>query len=94
MTCLEELMRGHTTQLEHFQSFINQLQTSVEYCEAILQRNKSLEILKGHQALIERCRGVLNAEKHNINKPLYTGNHKYTEDITRRHEDMNFIFEW
>ena len=31
--------RGHATQLEHFQLSINQLQTSVKYCEAILQRN-------------------------------------------------------
>ena len=28
-----------------------------------------------HQALIERCRGVLSAEKDNINKPLYTALH-------------------
>ena len=67
--------RGHTTQLEHFQSSINQLKTSVEYCEAILKRNKSVEILQVHQALIERCRGLLNAEKRNINRPLYTALH-------------------
>jgi len=53
--------RGHATQLEHFKSSINQLQTSVKYCEAILQRNKSVEILQVHQALIERCRGLLHA---------------------------------
>ena len=67
--------RGHATQLEHLQSSINQLQTSVEYCEAILQRNKSVEILQVYQALIERCRGLLNAEKRNINKPLHTTLH-------------------
>ena len=67
--------RGHATQLEHLQSSINQLQTSVEYCEAILQRNKSVEILQVHQALIERCRGLLNAEKSNINKPLHASLH-------------------
>jgi len=67
--------RGHATQLEHFQSSINQLQTSVEYCEAILQRNKSVEILQVHQALIERCKGLLNAEKRNINKPFHTALH-------------------
>ena len=67
--------RGHATQLEHFQSSINQLQTSVEYCKAILQRNKSVEILQVHQALIERCRGLLNVEKRNLHKPLHTAVH-------------------
>ena len=67
--------RGHATQLEHFKFSINQLQTSVNYCEAILQRNKSVEILQVHQALIERCRGLLHAEKRNINKPLHTALH-------------------
>ena len=28
-----------------------------------------------HQALIERCRGLLSAEKRNINKPLHTALH-------------------
>ena len=68
----EREKRGHTTQLEHFQSSINQLQLSVEHCDAILQRNRSLEILQVHQALIERCRGLLDAEKRSIDKPLYT----------------------
>jgi len=67
--------RGHATQLEHFQSSINQLQTSVEYCEAILQRNQSVEILQVHQTLIEWCRGLLTAEKGNIHKPLHTALH-------------------
>ena len=67
--------KGHKTQLEYLQSSINQLQISVEYCEAILQRNKSVEILQVHQALSERCKGLLNAEKSNINKPLHTALH-------------------
>jgi len=70
--------RSHATQLEHFQLSINQLQTSVEYCEAILDRNKSVEILQVHKGLIERCRGLLNAEKRNINKPLHTTLHNVT----------------
>jgi len=40
-----------------------------------LQRNKSVEILQVHQALIKRCRGLLKAEKLNINKPLHTALH-------------------
>ena len=44
----EKEKRGHATQLEYFQFSINQLQTSLEYCEVILQRNKSVEILRVH----------------------------------------------
>ena len=68
-------LRGNVMQLEHFQTSINQLQKSVEYCEAILQRNKSIEILEVHQTLVERCRGLLNDEKLNMNKPLHATLH-------------------
>ena len=64
-------LRGNATQLEHFQTSIDQLQKSVEYCEAILQRNKSIEILQVHQTLVERCRELLTVEKLNMNKPLH-----------------------
>ena len=73
---LEETeLRGHATHLEHFQISISKLQKSVEYCEAILQRNESIEILQVHQPLVERYRGLLNVEKLNINKPIYTALH-------------------
>ena len=65
-------VRGNATQLEHFQTSIDQLQKSVEYCEDILQRNKSIEILQVHQTLVERCKGLLNVEKLNMNKLLHT----------------------
>ena len=68
-------LRGHATQLDHFQTSINQLQKCVQCCEAILQRNKSIEILQAHQTLVERCRGLLNAEKLNISKPLHIALH-------------------
>ena len=71
----ETELRGHATQLEHFQTSINKLQKSVEYCEAILQRNESIEILQVHQPLVERYRGLLNVEKLNINKPMHTALH-------------------
>ena len=71
----EKELRGQATQLDHFQTSINQLQKSVEYCEAILRRNKNIEILQVHQALVERCRGLLNAEKLNINGVLHTASH-------------------
>ena len=68
----KEELRGCATQLEHFQTSMNNLQTSVKHCEAILHRNKSVEILQVHQDLIERCRGLLRTEKLNLNKPLHT----------------------
>ena len=68
-------LRGNVMQLEHFETSINQLQKSVEYCEAILQRNKSIEILQVQQTLVERCRGLLNDEKLNMNKPLHATLH-------------------
>ena len=49
----------------------------MEYCEAILRRNKNIEILQVHQALVERCRGLLNAEKLNINRVLHTASHTW-----------------
>ena len=71
----ETELRGHAIQLEHFQTSINKLQKSVEYCEAILQRNESIEILQVHQPLVERYRGLLNVEKLNVNKPMHTALH-------------------
>ena len=71
----ETELRGHATQLEHFQTSISKLQKSVEYCEAILQRNESIEILQVHQPLVERYRGLLNVENLNINKPMHTALH-------------------
>ena len=68
-------LRGNAIQLDHFQASIDQLQKSVEYCEAILQRNKSIEILQVHQTLVERCRGLLSVEKLNMNKPLHATLH-------------------
>ena len=63
--------REHAAQLEHFQISMNQLQEHVEWCQGILQRKKSVEILKEHNALIGRCRGLLSAEKRNIYKPSH-----------------------
>ena len=72
-------LRGNAMQLEHFQTSIDQLQKSVEYCEAILQRNKSIEILQVHQTLVERRRALLDVEKLNMNKPLHATLHAWYE---------------
>ena len=64
----DKFQREHAAQLEHFQISMNQLEKHVEWCEGILQRSKSVEILQAHQVLIGRCTGLLNAEKLSIFK--------------------------
>ena len=71
----ETELRDHATQLAHFQTSISKLQKSVECCEAILQRNESIEIVQVHQPLVEKYRGLLNVEKRNINKAVHTALH-------------------
>ena len=76
--------REHAAQLEHFQISINQLQTHVEWCEDMLLRKKSVEILQTQNALIGRCKGLLNAEKLNIYKPShvrYEINKEHVENV-------------
>ena len=76
--------REHAAQLEHFQISINQLQTHVEWCEDMLLRKKSVEILQTENALIGRCKGLLNAEKLNIYKPShvrYEINKEHVENV-------------
>ena len=68
-------LRDNATQLEHFQTSIDQLQKSVEYCEDLLERNKSIEILQVYQTLVEWCRGLLNVEKPNMSTPLHVTLH-------------------
>ena len=78
--------REHAAQLEHFQISINQLQTHVEWCEDMLLRKKSVEILQTQNALIGRCKGLLNAEKLNIYKPShvrYEINKEHVENVRR-----------
>ena len=58
-------------QLEHFEICRNQLQTRVEWCEGILQKNDSVKILQAEDDLIWKSRGLRNAEKLNIYKPSH-----------------------
>ena len=77
--------RQYSAQLEHLQISRNQLQEHVDFWQDILLRKKSVEILQAHHALIGRCRGLLQAEKLNIYKPLhvkYEINNEYVEKVT------------
>jgi len=76
-----EQQRDYSTQLEHFQISAMQLKMSVEYCQRILQRNNSVDILEAHQGVMEKCKGLLNAKKINIYKPSYVQYKTNEEDI-------------
>ena len=75
--------RDHAIQFEHFQISVTQLKTSVEYCEAILKRNISAEILQSPQAAIERCKGLLDSIKMDIYKPLHVCYKTNEEDVDK-----------
>ena len=73
--------REHAAQLDHFEISRNQLQELVEWCESILQRKRSAEILQAHIVLIRRSRGLLNAEKLKIYKPSHVRYEKCKEHV-------------
>ena len=64
-----KVQREQAAQLQHFEICRNQLQTQVEWCEGILQKNDSVKILQAQDDLIRPCRGLRGAEKLNIYKP-------------------------
>ena len=66
-----KVQREHAAQLEHLETFRNQLQEHVEWCEGILQRKKNVEILQTHNDFTGRSRGLRNAEKLDIYKPSH-----------------------
>ena len=73
--------REHTAQLDHFEISRNQLQKHVEWCEGILQRKRSAEILQAHNVLMGRSRHLLNAEKLNVYKPSHVRYEKCKEHV-------------
>ena len=85
LTSLEAIdgkeQREHKAQLDHFEISRNQLQEHVEWCEGILQRKRSAEILQAHNVLIGRSRDLLNAEKLTIYKPSHVRYEKCKEHV-------------
>ena len=73
--------REHTAQLDHFEISRSQLQKHVEWCEGILQRKRSAEILQSHNVLMGRSRHLLNAEKLNVYKPSHVRYEKCKEHV-------------
>ena len=80
----QERQRCHTVKQERVQLLGTQLKSSVEYCEAILQRNLSFEILQ-EQTVVKRCKTLLNEEAEvKVKKPSninYVGNENVVEDV-------------
>ena len=75
--------REHEAKLQHYQGPINQLQDHVERFENILQREQSAEILQANHDLIERCRGLLNAERLNIHEPSHARYEENKENVEK-----------
>ena len=75
--------REYEAKLQHYQGPINQLQDHVERFENILQREKSAEILQANHDLIERCRGLINAEKPNIYEPSHARYEDNKENVEK-----------
>ena len=67
----ETLQKEHAIQQKNFELFTAQLKSSVEYGEAILQRNISSEILQAKLAVIGHCEELLNSDKVDIQKFPY-----------------------
>ena len=66
-----KVQREHAAQLEHLEISRNQLQEHVEWCEGILLRNKSVEILQAQNDFIKRSRCPTNTETLKIYKPSH-----------------------
>ena len=83
----EERQRYHTVQQESVQLLVSQLKSSVGYCDAVLQRNLSFEILQVQQTAVQRLKTLLNENPEvNIKKPSnvnYVTNEKEVEDVRR-----------
>ena len=80
----EERQGCHTEQQERVQLLATQLKSSVEYCEAVLQRHQSFEILQTQQTLIQRCEILLSEEEVSVKKPMYVDymtNEKDVKDL-------------
>ena len=75
-----EQQRDCSTQLDRYQTAATQLKTSVESCERILLGNNSVEILEANQDVMEKCKGLLNARKISIYKPLQVEYNTNDED--------------
>ena len=71
----EKELRGQATQLDHFRLPSTSYKNLWSIVRPFYEETKTLKFYRVHQALVERCRGLLNAEKLNINRVLHTASH-------------------
>jgi len=70
LVTIRESQQGyHQNNMENFQLFATQLRSSVEYCEEIVQRNISHEILQTGHAVLDCCEELLETEEIELYKP-------------------------
>ena len=65
--------QAHLAQLENFQLTLTQLNSSIEYAEAIVTRSMGPEILQAQQAITQRRNELLTGHKINAHKPVRVG---------------------
>lgn len=69
VTIKESQQGNYQNNMEDFQLFATQLRSSVEYCEGIVQRNISHEILQAGHAVLGCCEELLNTQEIELYKP-------------------------
>ena len=77
----ETLQKEHAIQQKNFELFTVQLKSSMEYGEAIIERNIAPEISQAKQAVIGRCEELLNGDKQEIKKIPYVDYVENEEDL-------------
>ena len=70
-TIKESQQGSYQNNIENFQLFATQLRSSIEYCEEIVQRNVSHEILQAGHAVLDCCEELLNTEEIELYKPQH-----------------------
>lgn len=71
----------HLTQLEHFQSMVTQLNSFVEYGEAMLDRNLGAEILHTQRSYAKQGKEFLNQKKIELYYPQHVDYVVTTQDL-------------
>jgi len=70
-TIKESQQDSYQDNMENFQLFATQLRSSFEYCEGIVQRNVSHEILQAGHAVLDCCEELLNTQEIELYKPQH-----------------------
>ena len=77
--------RNHSAQLENFQLLVSQLNSCVEYGQAILERNVSAEILQAHGSYGKQGEAFLNLKKIQLYNPQHVDYAVTRQDLIQGH---------